>query len=82
MYKVVLESENWGLLNWLDKKINEESDYQAIARDYLNVGESMISKLEIFYFNNGNFACEFIRAICNYWGKDLSQVKMSLESEI
>ena len=81
-YSLILESDNWQVLNWLYNTINNESDYRATAREYLNVGESMISKLEIYYFKSGEFAKTFIKALYGYhYGTDLEQIGVRFRIE-
>ena len=73
---LVLESENWEILNWLWKYINEKTDYVAYAVDYLNVGESMISKLKIDYFDNSENAFEYLNLVFGYYGKDKTGIRV------
>ena len=76
-YKIVLESEDWCNLNALCTYIDSKTDYEAVPKEYLNVGESMITKLEIFYFNSKEWANEFINLVFAYYGKDKTKTKIS-----
>lgn len=74
---LMLSSDNWQLLNWLFSYINEKSDYRATAKDYLNIGNSMISKLLIGVFDSEETAREYINLVFAYYGKDKNSIKIN-----
>ena len=78
---ITLESENWQVLNWLWKYINEKSDYHATPKDYLNVGESMINKLVIGCFDSEETAREYINLVFAYYGRSKDDIKFTYESK-
>ena len=67
-YQVNIKSGWWTALNELYSFINEDTDYRAVAKSYLNVGESMIEELEIFYFETERHAKTFIEMV--FFAKD------------
>lgn len=82
IYFIVLETEtNWQTLNWLWAYTNDNTEQHATAKQHLNVGESMISKLVIGTFESENNANEFLKVTCGYYGKTLRNIKINFVGE-
>lgn len=82
VFYIVLETTtNWQVLNWLWSYVNENTEQYATAKAYLNVGESMISKLVIGAFESESNAQEFLKVTCGYYGKDLTNIKINYMGE-
>jgi len=76
-YKIILETLDWQKLNWLDAYVNEKTDYYTEVKEWLNVGESMATKLEVKYFKSEEVAREFLRVVFAYYGKSLDNIKIT-----
>lgn len=74
---VMLTSDHWQTLNWLWSYINEKSDYRAIAKEYLNVGDSMISKLLVGAFDSEETAREYLNLVFAYYGEEKVGIKFN-----
>lgn len=82
VYYIALTTEtNWQTLNWLWSYVNENTEQHATAKQHLNVGESMISKLVVGSFESESNAQEFLKVVCGYYGKDLSNIKIEYKGE-
>lgn len=80
LYQITLKSKAWVLLNTIWRYVNYETDYRATPKKYLNIGESMITELEIYYFRKGGDATEFSHTLLNKFNYDHKEVDVVIES--
>lgn len=81
LYRAILTSKEWVLLNTIDRYINHETSYRANALKYLNVGESMIEKLEIYFFKSEQETSDYIYSLLEKLNHRGVLVYLAIESE-